>query len=149
MTSGIKAAFSKPSNGWMTFDLETPEAHFSFSVSCVPNDFLWELLSALILAKSGVESKALANAEPHIAEFHFVPTGHDEITLQVVEHGGRQRVGMVPFVHCGTTDSIVLPFWRAVKKLQSEISPEEYLAAMKWEFPADQLGRLSQLLKNL
>lgn len=144
----LKAKFSKPSDGWITFDLATSEAAHCFRVSYVPNDFLSELLSALILVVNGVEGKALANLEPTLVEFNFAPTEHGEVVFRVVENGDQKTVSQILLVHSGTMASVVLPLWRAVRKLQSEISLEEYRVAMRREFPVEKLNKLSELLKK-
>lgn len=149
MASSLKAAFSKPSDGWITFDLEASQACQSFCVSYTPNDFLSELLSALVLAASGVEGKAIANLEPTIVEFRFTPTDLNEVTLRAVENADRKTASQLVFTHYGTMAAIVLPLWRAVKKLQSEISLDEYQLVMRREFPVEKLNKLSELLKKI
>lgn len=150
MDHGLRARFTAPVSGWMTFELRTPDDERSILVSYTPNDFLGELLTALILAASGVEGVAIAHSEPNAFAIRFTPDRErGQMALKVTEFpGGRtqgrdgaHRMGCV-----GDTEGIVAPLWRAVRRLESEVRAEDYHREMRWEFPAHKLARLTDLL---
>ena len=150
MNCSIKATLSVPINGWMRFDLQTPDVQFTFQVSYTPNDFLDELLTALALAAQGVAGVALAHTEPVVIELAFSPDPqNDLLTLKVTEYPDWRRrtgEGRPLFAGQGTAESIVVAFWRAVRRLQSEVTADEYREGMQREFPTEKIQRLSELL---
>lgn len=150
MDYGLRARLTAPVSGWMTFELRMLDDECSIPVSYTPNDFLDELLTALILAASGTEGVAVAHSEPNTFVIRFTPDRErSQIALKVIEFpGGRtqrpdgeHRMGCV-----GDTEKIVVPLWRAVRRLESEVPAEDYRREMRWAFPADKLARLSELL---
>lgn len=150
MDQGLRARLAAPVSGWMTFELRLPDDECSIQVSYTPNDFLDELLTALILAAGGIEGGAVVHSEPNTFVVRFTPDrDRGQIALKVIEFpggktqgpDGEHRMGCV-----GDTEGIVAPLWRAVRRLESEVRAEDYRREMRWEFPAHKLARLTDLL---
>ncbi len=150
MDHGLRARLTAPVGGWMTFELRTLDDGRSILVSYTPSDFLGELLTALILAASGVEGVAIAHSEPNAFAIRFTPDRErGQIALKVIEFPGGRTQGPdgEPRMGCiGDSETIVVPLWRAVGRLGLEVRAEDYRREMRWEFPAHKLARLTDLL---
>ncbi len=146
----IEARLSVPVNGWMGFDLQIADNRHTFQVSYTPNDFLDELVTALFLAAKGIAGVALAHAEPTVIELAFSPDlQSDQLSLTVIEYSdwGRRIGHNRPlFAVQGSTESIVVAFWRSLRRLQSEVTPDEYRERMRRDFPTARVLNLSRLL---
>ncbi|QVL32735.1 hypothetical protein KIH39_02100 [Telmatocola sphagniphila] len=121
--------------------IETNDSHLSIDISYTPNDFLDELLTALLLVTQRVESVAIAYTEPTVFRFKFTRNEEtDLISLDIYSDASRlRRPGEVLAVFStkGNVKSIVTPFWKAMRKLESLTSPEEYRARMRLDFPTE------------
>jgi hypothetical protein len=146
----IEARLSVPVNGWMGFDLQMADNRHTFWVSYTPNDFLDEIVTALSLAAKGIAGIALAHTEPTVIELAFSPDRQSDLhSLKVTEYPdwGRRIGHNRPLLAVqGSTESVVVPFWRSLRRLQSEVTPDEYRERMRREFPTEHVHNLSKIL---
>jgi hypothetical protein len=146
----LEVNVSSPQAGWLDIELQTPACALLIQASYTPNDFLQELLTALSLSLIGSEGVAVASAEPNVFKFVFSPADRpDLLSLQVIEYPhrkGPRGQGRTSLSIEGTKDSVVVPFWRALRSLQGRVSAEDFRSAMRREFPYATLERVSKQL---
>ena len=105
------------------------------TVSYTPNDFLRELLLALL----GGSSDAVANCEPERYVCSFLHQA-DCVTFRITE----QRTGNVVFTFSGTREEVVVPFWRALRRLETEFVPDQW----RRPFPSRELAALTSAVNR-
>ncbi|HEY1065930.1 MAG TPA: hypothetical protein VGE52_07465 [Pirellulales bacterium] len=152
MASRFHVSFTPPTAGWLWMHLGDESNECGFPCSYTPNDFLSELLGALSLALQGAEGRALAFSEPTTHELLISPPDADgSAELRVIEHRGippHGREGRIAATFHLDARALVLAFCRALRRLETEVSPPQYLAAMRTPFPTDKLAALFALAKG-
>jgi hypothetical protein len=141
--------FERPVAGSLPVMLDTDELAFSFIPSYIPYDSLAELVSALIavVVNDTVDAVVRWNTEPTEYEFHFVGDASEIVfsVIQFLDSRRQQHDGHTVLALRGQRMEIVLPFWRALRELQSYEIPAE-----QWQhpFPAGDLDKLTALLQR-
>jgi hypothetical protein len=132
----LRVGFRGPTNGWLALKLDDEDgAALELTVSYTPNDFLVELVWALRSCAGGDGTyEALAHAEPELYVLAFARSA-EQVSVSVTEEGAAK----VLFTFAGTPQRIVLPFWRALRRLEADF------AAAQWRgrFPSDDLAKLT------
>ena len=74
----------------------------------------------------------------------------EEISLAVTLHESYKRTDKFESVFSlkGSYDQICMPFWRALRRLQTKHTPEELNERWHRAFPTDDLNKLNQLIKG-
>ena len=138
----LRVGFRGPANGWLALELEDEGVTgFEVTVSYTPNDFLTELVWALRSCAAGDGTyEAFAHTEPEVYEFGFARSA-EQVSFAVTE----KRAANVLFAFAGAPRQIVLPFWRALRRLEAEF------AAVQWRgpFPTDDLAKLTAEVEAL
>jgi len=103
--------------------LDAGNDHLSFLASPIPYDSLADLVTALItvLVAHTIQIAVRWNTEPIEYEFQF-SVENDSILLRIEEFpdSTRQRnTGQIVFTVHGSRAAIVLPFWRALRAMES------------------------------
>jgi hypothetical protein len=136
----------------MELEVCTTAEAFKDIVSYTPNDFLLELATVLSLATQGVEGEAIAFCEPTAYALNFSPSpAKNELLFRIVEYPDRQRRSRsghaVSSFQAGVLD-VVVPFWRAFRHPEGQLTPTEYRRAMRRDFPSSCIQRLSQIVSE-
>ncbi|MEH1943425.1 MAG: hypothetical protein V7L01_24835 [Nostoc sp.] len=144
MSENFRVRFGDINHGWMPVNLITNEQKFSFIASYIPYDSLAELVEALSLFLQLGYSKIVRwNAEPIDYEFLFSES-NEQAMLRVIEYTNQLRVKNakeVVFTFSGSRISLVIPFWRALRDIETRHGFEQ-----KWQRPFPKQGM--QLLKE-
>jgi hypothetical protein len=146
---GLQVSLCNPHNGWLEVSISTEEEEFKEAVSYTPNDFTAELVMAAALLMQGQDGLAVASCEPNTYDFRFCKesdVGMGRFYIVGFPDHRRKDTGGVILSFRASTTNIALPFWRALRNLESRVSATDYQDAMRREFPSSQLQRLSALL---
>jgi hypothetical protein len=147
----IEVEFQRPWDGGTWCVIATNQSRLETSASYVPHDSIGDLAAALALVlKGGPEAVVSWNEEPAEYEFRFQGRG-GEVRLDVVRHAGHGRTGRgghpVLAVEGGRLE-VCRPFWRALRRLEGLIPPDEYEAAWGHPFPHEKVSEVGQLLQG-
>lgn len=146
----FKVRFADVKSGWMTVSLKTSEQSFSFSPSYTPYDSIGELVNALynFLWWSGSESFVRWNEKPNEYEFVFMTVDRTPgFTVYETTERVSGRARDVAFSCSGSRFQIVLPFWRALRDL--ETNPEHnYEIEWRRPFPFREMAALTVKVKQ-
>lgn len=137
----LQVVLETPKSGWLTVNIAGQGGAFTAVGSDVPFDFLAELVRAIasVIDMEGV-FKAVLNEEPRELAFEFRRMTGTTI-LQVVECKTAERL----FVFSGRLTVVVLPFWRALRRLESRWPAGDW----RWAFPENEMAQLSVAVKAL
>lgn len=147
----FKVRFHDVKNGWMTVVITSFEQSLSFSASYTPYDSIQELVNALFDFLSWSESESVVrwNEQPNEYQFIFVNAG-GKAEFKVYEIS--QRVSgksLEPvFSVSGSHLQIALPFWRALRDLETTPA-HNYEAEWRKSFPSRELAVLTAKVKEL
>ena len=137
MTERIHVQFERPRSGWMRARLRAGPSHLEVWASYTPHDSISDLAGALsLILKGGPEAHVFWNEEPSGYEFRFVAEGSN-VRLAVLSHADSRRTagGKEVLAVEGDRQGVCLPFWRALRRLESFLPPDEYEAAWSHRFP--------------
>lgn len=115
----LKLSFAEPRNGWLSVSLNVGSKEFEFSASDVPNNPVEDLCNALFDVFANRGAGVWWHLEPDGYYFQF-SSAEGQVQLRVFFARGsdRQQRTEVASV-CGSKEEILLPLWRALRKLQS------------------------------
>ncbi|PRX54617.1 hypothetical protein [Flagellimonas meridianipacifica] len=116
-TKNIKLIFGRPKNGWLPTKFESDGFELEFNASRIPENPTAELAESLILTLKGVESKCEWNLEPEKYVFEFKSI-ESEFLLSIYKIDGQKNKKLI-LANSGGFDSIVIPMYRGLKKLNS------------------------------
>ncbi|MDX2039881.1 MAG: addiction module protein [Acidobacteriota bacterium] len=147
----LKVRFEAVKSGWMTVRLESPEQTLSFSPSYTPYDSIAELINALydFLSWSESETKSVVrwNEQPNEYEFVFVNAGEKAgLTISEISERVSGRVREAVFSISDSHLQIALPFWRALRDLQTNPF-HNYEAEWRRQFPSREMDALTDKVK--
>ena len=130
--------------------LDAGNDHLSFLASPIPYDSLADLLSALItvLVADSVQIAVRWNTEPIEYDFEF-SVENSSILLRIEEFpdSTRQRnTGQVVFSVHGSRAAIVLPFWRALRTMESK---NHGMWQRHHPFPTSDMRKLERHIQQL
>jgi hypothetical protein len=149
----MKLRFGTAKNGWLPAELEAGDEKFAFDISYVPNDFLLELVEALIkLLRGPGDWRACLPQEPVEVEWRFYRI-QDGAVFFLVEYPGSSRAkgtGTKVFESCGDPLEIALPLWRGFRELRGRKFKESF--GTHWRqnwvhpFPDQAIDALSDMI---
>lgn len=113
----IKIIFGQPKNGWLPTKLESDGFELEFNASRIPENPTADLAESLILILKGVESKCEWNLEPEKYIFGFKLI-EKELLLSIYKMDGQKNEKLI-WQNLGGFNSIILPMYRGLKKLNS------------------------------
>ena len=130
--------------------LDAADKHLSFVASPLPYDSLADLITALItvLAADSVQIAIRWNTEPVEYEFQF-SLKHGTILLRIEQFPDTTRqhiTGQFAFTAHGSREAIVLPFWRALRNIESK---DHAIWQQYHPFPTKDLRNLDQHIQRL
>jgi hypothetical protein len=138
----VHVIFGQPEHGWLPLTLNVDAFELELDVSDVPINPLEELCNSLRLVLKGGEASVWWHLEPTWYQFHFEPR-LDELLLSICRCSHYQQDGTKIFQYIGDFNSIILPFYRALKQFSSRSIPEQDWPTMDKEI----LGRLTDLVR--
>ena len=149
----MKLRFGTAKNGWLPAELEADGERFAFDISYLPNDFLLELVEALIkVLREPGEWKACLSQEPVEVEWRFYRI-QDGVVFSLVEYPGSSRTKGTEttiFEASGYPIEIVLPLWRGLRELRGRKFKESFATHWRqhWShpFPDQALDKLSEAI---
>ena len=147
MSEKLRVRFTDIAESWIGLELTVGEERFVMDSAFWLYSSLWELTEALLVAIRGDDSTGIARWLVGSPEYDFVFHNHAEQThLEVIfypDHGRSIHKGDVVFSYRNTRLEVVLPFWRALRALDSQKLPERLRQAM----PEKELNLLTTRLK--
>jgi hypothetical protein len=150
---GFRVWFDGPRHGWLFCHLDLiGMGEFVCRASHIPNDFLAELVVALLaVLRGGGSAVAAAHGEPDTFEFRFSsPPGRRDVRFELVAFPSfdeREAAAGEPILALGGSgDGVCSAFCWGLRQLQSQVSAEAYQAAMEFPFPSAGVAELSELL---
>ena len=143
MTAHPTLSLGSPASGWLPVRLEAGDQVVEFTASAVGPDSLEQLCNSLLNVAAGRESTTDWELEPDRYEFLFVPVNGEillEVNLVEQPRSGAPRRRSRVLRWTGSPPSIVVPFWRALKKFQSTAIPPD-----AWRpFPSTVFAKLEE-----
>jgi hypothetical protein len=148
MNERLRVAFDEPSAGWLQLELRAGERTFRETFSHIYSS-LGDLCEALcdVLIGKRPPRRVLFLLEPAECEMCLEP--HDDrcqISVVMFADHRRNVDSEQVFEFEGMTADIVLPFWRALRRLETALSESEFAARWGESFPKDQMSILTDLL---
>lgn len=149
----FRVRFEGPRHGWLFIHLDLiGMGEFVCRASFVPNDFLGELVAALLTVMTdGGSAAAASHGEPDTFEFRFTGTqDRSDMRMELVafpSFDGRESAEGDPVLSLsGAGDQVCRGFVWGLRQLQSEVTAEKYQAEMEYPFPTTGIAKLSELL---
>lgn len=148
----MKVWFGTPQHGWMELTIVADDETFSTTISHIPYDSLSDLTKALLTLLEGIDYNVVTlNTEPTEYEIRFerLPD-EDMIQMTILRYPDSRRVnntGNVEFSLKESCADICLPFWRALRDLQSRVPLEEFKQHWSPGFPASDMQVLTQRIR--
>jgi hypothetical protein len=138
--------FGKPRHAWLFVNLRTDNFCLEFDASGVLHDPLADLISCLLLVMQGVEASVSWWLEPAEISFQFSSQPHG-IQFSIFElddlHATRPLLKRQLLCVEANYEAIILPFWRALQKLD----PADFKEGNWYPLPLEKLKKLTQLIK--
>lgn len=145
----LDVEFGRPRHGWLPLKMAAEGFTLELTASYLIHDPVEGLASALALRlKGGDEATVSWNEEPTDFEFRFTAVGPDT-RLRITrfpDDDRRKGSGVKLFDTTGPTADLCLPFWRALRRLETARPPNEYKAAWGHHFPSAKVAEIKALL---
>lgn len=151
MLTKLKVSFSDPEHGWISLTVNYNLESFNVDVADVPSDSLLNLTAALhnLFLYDG-QAAVTWHGEP--IEYDMLFSRNDtNIILKIYEYPDHRRGserGKRVCVISGAYDDVCLPFWRALKNLQSRFVLWELSTHWTYPFPSKQIDSLTSTIKG-
>jgi len=154
--SKIKVSFDDPAHGWVRLVITSDSQSIGISASYIYNSF-YGLVDALCHLHKPPGTSVLGQqqetvvwmSEPAEAEMRFVRRG-DLITLDILwfSDSRRSEFGQPnpEMSISGSYDEVALPFWRALRSLQSRFPAAQFEAHWQAPFPTREMALLTAAL---
>lgn len=148
-------AIEPPEHGWMRMILRARGAQAAeIDGSYTPNDWVGDLVSAVTyLAKGGTEASVGIALEPGLVTLRFeqVDVVPDEVRFTARRHENKGATGKGSRI---LTDDIqrgelCVTFWRAFRRLASQIDAAAYEEAWGHPFPAAKIEELGPFVREV
>lgn len=148
----LHVQFDDPDHGWIGISIQQQDNSFAESFSYAGYDSLRELVRSLgLLLKAETTSSVTCLIGPAEFDLRF-ERNLDVIQFTVVvlaSHRRLQGTGESAFSASGSFEQICVPFWRALRELESRFNKKELAERWHREFPHDELCRLSKRIRSL
>jgi hypothetical protein len=147
----IKIAFGIARDGWLPVAVVAESRQFDFSVSYTPYDFLSDLIGALsgTLTCDGTYVATISEG-PVLSDWTF-QRASDIVELSIVSDTGRNARSRSRKLleQSGGMSAIVLPFWRALREVESRQQAQHFEAQWRRAFPSVELEKLTAQVRQL
>jgi hypothetical protein len=151
MMSSLQVNFMLAGMGSMEVALRSglDQQDCSFVASYIPYDSVFELVVGLIAIVRG-EGSAVArwNTEPIEYDMELSAVGDQAgiVVAQYIAHSRQQSARQQLFEFRGSRRAVIQPFWRALRRLESDPAYEQVWSR---PFPSRDLRQLAQYLELL
>lgn len=152
MSSLFEVAFTEPSAGWIGLRVTAEGALFDDSFSHIYPS-LEQLCAALCDAIAGVQARRVTFLlEPAELELVISPTGVETAHLAADLYSDSRRFPGARstrlFEFRAPPSAIALPFWRALRRLQTYLPMTDFEREWREPFPVRAMASLTSLLKT-
>ncbi len=148
----INVDLGRPESGWIRFAISHGDQVFSTVASNTPYDSVAALTQAVVeVAKGSDEVTVPLVEEPCEAELQFRKAG-DCMCLSVTAYPDHRRmagIGRRGLELRKPCLGICLAFWRALRRLEAEVSSPDFERAWGHPFPTEKLTELTQLMQRM
>ncbi len=152
MITGLKVELGLPESGWMRLSVLHGDHSFSIDAAYTPYDWLTGLAHAVSKVAAGIDEVTVPLAEGP-GEWDFAFHGAcDRISVRITsfpDHSRMLGTGRREFEFQGSRLDVCLAFWRALRRLESQISSDEFERAWRHPFPAEKLEELSKIMQQM
>jgi hypothetical protein len=150
LSSKLKVAFDAPHGGWMGLTIRADTRAIALQMSYTPFDSLDEIVGALHGLTTYDDRRSVRiSEEPEVCELRF-ERNNGTMDLEVCRRGSFQhRRRQMLLKTRGSTLEMCLPFWRALRSLQTGFSEKEFEFHWRRPFPTSEMDRLTTHLKQL
>ena len=150
--SNLKVRLGTAASGWLQVELSMGSQLVSANASYAPRDSVSDLAVALLdLVSVDAASVRVVTLALEPRELDLVFARQEElITLTVSERvDHRHGIGVQKRLEVsGSVGSVLVPFWRALRDLESRQQREAYESNWRHPFPNEALAALSAKLKQ-
>lgn len=134
--------FGQPEHGWLPVMITSGEFILDFDASATLGDTVADLVQTLLLITQQVDASVNWFLEPLEYRFEFRVELAEEVRLTIYELVESSKPELV-FSRQASYDDIVLPFWRALQKLNLTD-----FDGVRWHaLPFEKLQKLKTLVK--
>jgi hypothetical protein len=142
MGSRLKVQFDDPQHGWMALTIRSDVGVATLNMSYVGFDTLHEMVDALHALILGDHYRSVRiMEEPTVCELQF--HRQDDIMRLELHRLSPRNHRQTIFGDSGRFVEICLPFWRALRNLQTRFSTEEFGARWHRPFPLSDMEKLN------
>lgn len=144
----LQVVFGAPSNGWIQLQLTSGTLNLIEPFSHIYPS-LRDLCSALCDVLNGVPARTVTFLlEPAELELILTDAPQRLLRMTVREYPDRRRTrrATVVFEHHGASLSVVLTFWRALRRLESLLPDDRFEQSFRASFPRSEMAALSRLV---
>lgn len=150
--NGLEVSFEPPSAGWITIRLTTATGSFVDSFSHIYAS-LKNLCLALADLGQGLDARPVVFLlEPVELELRFSSEdASNSVLTALVFPDYRRTIAARPtllLTHSANTREIILKFWRALRRLQTCLSPEAFAREWREAFPTLAMSALTVLITS-
>ena len=150
MSNSFRVLFDDLLAGGLPVTLDAADEYLSFLASPIPYDSLADLVTALItvLVADAAQIAVRWNTEPIEYEFQFsIKNGAILLKIEQFANSTRQNnAGQIAFTAYGSRRAIVLPFWRALRNMESR---DGKIWQQYHPFPTSDMRKLDQHIERL
>lgn len=153
MGNKLRVEFGDPQHGWMAMTIRSDASVVALTVSSVLYDTLDELVDGLRALTTGDDHRSVRIfEEPTSCELQFnLANGTMGLKLCRFDSHSRRssrKPGQRLFETAGSGSEICLPFWRALRNLQTRFSAEEFRLWWHRHFPESGMEKLGANLRH-
>jgi hypothetical protein len=145
----LEVSFDAPSDGWVGVDLRIGDQHLFANVSHIYPG-LRDLCAGLCDVVNGVASRPIVlYLEPSELELRFSPESSDRWRFTATIFPDRLRSALPPMITAALPSAgTVITFWRALRRLQTSVNPEDFATRFREPFPLLEMDSLTELLRR-
>ena len=150
MSSTLKVEFDDPHAGWVGLTIRADTDAITLRISYTPFNTLDEMISAVHGLTTYDDRKSVRlSEEPEVCELRF-ECNKSTIDLEVCRRASFQHPRCQTLLKTrGSTLEMCLPFWRALRNLQTRFSDTEFEQRWCRPFPASGMDELTKHLRRL
>lgn len=154
MASSFTIAFDTPEHGWLRLSLHGAGTAFDEFFSHI-YPALQTLCCSLCDAASGAHARpVLFLLEPAELEMTLADGPEDSLIVEVVRYRSHRRPPTDPragdsvFRCQGARREVLLSFWRALRRLETCLSPEEFAHRWREPFPSLEMASFTAIVRS-
>jgi hypothetical protein len=150
--SRLKVEFDRPEHGWLKLELRSERAVLAESFSHIYPTLPSLCYALCALAEGRQYEPVVLLHEPQELELSFRSQGSQNCIVSAVRFPDRRRDSErseVVFAHSGTSQEVVLSFWRALRQLQTSLTEDDFTTSWGEPFPAPEMAALTAAVERI